>query len=176
MARSSDDQDAMYASLVDSYGGALRRLASAYERDPSLRADLLQDIHFALWRSLALYDERCSLRTWMYRVAHNTAITHTDRQSRKKHESIGDLPDLDRLASDQSVEDDTVKSEALARLMTMIHQLKMPDRQIITLYLEDLDAATIGDVMGLTAGAVATRIHRIKEKIVGQFKMKARQS
>ena len=30
------------------------------------------------------------------------------------------------------------------------------------LYLEDLDAGAIGEITGLSAGAVATRIHRIK--------------
>jgi DNA-directed RNA polymerase specialized sigma24 family protein len=47
-------------------------LVRGYEADPGRRQDLLQDIHIALWRSFAVFDERCSLRTWVYRVAHIT--------------------------------------------------------------------------------------------------------
>src|SRR5688572_29918745 len=64
-----------YADAAAAFGPALERLARAYERDPDKRRDLLQDIHVALWRSLARFDGRCSLRTWVYRVAHNTATS-----------------------------------------------------------------------------------------------------
>jgi len=37
------------------------------------------------------------------------------------------------------------------------------------LYLEDLDAAAIGEITGLSARAVATRIHRIKKILAGRF-------
>jgi N-acetylneuraminic acid mutarotase len=43
--------------------------------------DLLQEIHFQLWRSFAHFDHRCSLRTWVYRVAHNVADLPLARQS-----------------------------------------------------------------------------------------------
>jgi DNA-directed RNA polymerase specialized sigma24 family protein len=43
----------------------------------------LQEIHFAIWRSLPIFDRRCSTRTWIYRVAHNTAYTHIARDRRR---------------------------------------------------------------------------------------------
>ena len=55
----------------------------------------------------------------------------------------------------------------LARLMALIHQLKPPDRQLMLLYLDDLDAKEIGEITGLSPGAVATKIHRIKAVSVG---------
>jgi RNA polymerase sigma-70 factor (ECF subfamily) len=51
----------------------------------------------------------------------------------------------------------------------MIQTLKPADRQIVLLYLEDLDAATIGEVTGLSPGAVATKIHRIKNILARRF-------
>src|SRR5688572_32831220 len=74
-ARAAADQDARYAEAAAAFGPALERLARAYERDPDKRRDLLQEIHVALWRSLSRFDGRCSLRTWVYRVAHNTATS-----------------------------------------------------------------------------------------------------
>jgi RNA polymerase sigma-70 factor (ECF subfamily) len=62
-------QDSLYEQTADTYGSSLDRLARAYELDPEVRRDLLQDIHLHLWRSFASFDQRCSLRTWVYRVA-----------------------------------------------------------------------------------------------------------
>ncbi len=42
-----------------------------------------------------------------------------------------------------------------------LHQLDSLDRQVILLYLEGLDAASIGDITGISAGNVATKVHRV---------------
>src|SRR5947199_191058 len=73
-------QDEIYVQAVTDYGQALERLARAYEADPDRRKDLLQEIHLALWRSFANFDGRCSVRTWVYRVAHNTATSQVTRR------------------------------------------------------------------------------------------------
>ena len=38
--------------LLSEHDGALRRLATSYERDPSRRQDLVQDIWLAVWQAL----------------------------------------------------------------------------------------------------------------------------
>ena len=42
------EQDERYRGAAAEYGGALERLARAYEADPDWRRDLLQEIHLAL--------------------------------------------------------------------------------------------------------------------------------
>src|SRR5437879_5168100 len=73
-------QDELYEQVATGYDDALKRLARAYEADPDKRRDLLQEIHVALWRSLARFDGKCSLRTWVYRVAHNVAPSQVIRR------------------------------------------------------------------------------------------------
>ena len=55
------------------------------------------------------------------------------------------------------------------RLLATIHRLPPADRQVMLLYLEDLSAAEIGEVTGLSANAVAVRIHRIKALLARKF-------
>ena len=45
----------------------------------------------------------------------------------------------------------------------LILQLKPLDRQIILSYLEDMDAAAIAEITGLSPANVAMKIHRIKK-------------
>lgn len=169
----SAGQDERYLGAVAEFGPALERLARACEADAAERRDLLQDIHFALWRSMGSFDGRCSMRTWVYRVAHNIAASHmTARRRAPKGVSIEEL----ELADDRAGPDEIAgERQALERLMTMIRALQPTDRQIMLLYLEDLDAAAIGEIAAMSAGAVATKIHRIKALLAKRFQAETMQ-
>jgi len=54
----TDQQNERYLKAAAVFSGALERLARGYEADRELRKDLLQDIHLALWRSMAAFDQR----------------------------------------------------------------------------------------------------------------------
>jgi RNA polymerase sigma-70 factor (ECF subfamily) len=165
----ADSQDGRYAQASEAFGGAIARLARAYEADTATRDDLIQDIHVALWRSLAVFDGRCSLRTWVYRVAHNTAASHVQRRRRSRPERSATLGELERIPDAHDPEAAVGERQALDRLMALIQALGSPDRQVLLLYLEDLDAAAIGEITGLSAGAVATKIHRLKALLARRF-------
>jgi RNA polymerase sigma factor (sigma-70 family) len=166
--RATADQDARYLEAAAAHGGALQRLASATEANAERRRDLLQDMHVALWRSFAAFDERCSVRTWVYRVAHNVAASHVDREWRLRAPFVA-LEEIEHLASAQNVSAEVEEGEAVARLNAIIRKLGPPDRQIITLYLEGLDAKSISEITGLSAGAVATRVSRLKTQLARLF-------
>lgn len=162
-------QDERYKSAAAEYGPALERLARAYESDPDTRTDLLQEIHLALWRSMAVFDGRCSLRTWVYRVAHNAAASHVLKRRRARTGAMVGLEELDVSDGTPNPEEALGEHQALQRLMAVIRTLKPPDAQVMLLYLEDLDAAAIGEVTGMSAAAVATKIHRIKSVLAKRF-------
>ena len=161
-------QQERYAEAAHTFGGALERLAAAYERDPDGRRDLLQDIHVALWRSLARFDSRCSLRTWVYRVAHNTAISRVVRPQAAAPTILA-LDDLHSLADEVDREQGLDRRRALERLHELIRRLKPLDRQVMLLYLEEEDAASIAEITGLSVANVSTKVHRIKQILVRQF-------
>lgn len=166
-ARSSADE--LYQEVADTYGAALERLARAYEADPDLRRDLLQEIHVALWRSLQGFDGRCSLRTWIYRVAHNVGASHVIRQRRTQLQSLVGLEELENLPDINSGQAAADRSHALDRLLRLIQRLKPLDRHVILSYLEGLDAESIGEITGLSPTNVATKIHRIKTVLARWF-------
>ena len=164
-------QDDFYHKVASDYGAALARMASAYEADPDLRRDLLQEIHLALWRSFAKFNGRCSVRTWIYRVAHNVATSHVMRQTRSRRNAPAflTLEEAEAQARDESVEVSADRRRRLAQLFAMIQRLEPPDRQVMMAYLEDLDAESIAEITGLTVANVWTKIHRIKGMLVRRF-------
>ena len=161
-------QDALYQEAVATFGRALDRLARTYEADPDKRRDLSQEIHLALWRSFAGWKGQCSLRTWVYRVAHNVAASHVIQQRRAKAQVLTSIEELEHLP-DPSVNRSADIRHALDRLLGLVQSLKPLDRQVILSYLEGMDAASIGEIVGLSPGNVATKIHRIKNILARWF-------
>jgi RNA polymerase sigma-70 factor (ECF subfamily) len=161
-------QEEYWRQCARDYGAALERLAWAYEPDPDRRRDLLQEIHLALWRSFETFDGRCGLRTWIYRVAHNTAISRVARRRRTEPRFLS-LEDIEARPGPENLERTAGRREALTRLLALVHRLEPVDRQLILAYLEDLDAETISQITGLSVANVWVRIHRIKNVLARQF-------
>lgn len=163
---STGDQDRLYIEAQAEHGDSIRRLVRGYERDPDRQRDLMQEIHIELWRSLKRFDQRCSLRTWVYRVAHNVGADHLARR-RKTSERWAELDALPVDPTARAGATQEQRREDLAELQALIHNLEPFDRQIVLLYLEGETAAEIAEVTGLTPGNIATRIHRIKKVLKG---------
>lgn len=162
-------QDDLYRDAAEKYGASLDRLARAYEANPDRRRDLSQDIHFQLWRSFQRYDARCSLRTWIYRVAHNVAASYVMRE-RRNFSTLVSLEELEMLPDKADGQLAANQRINLERLSALIQQLKPLDRQVIVSYLEDMDAVSIGEITGLSPANVAMRIHRIKNVLARRFR------
>lgn len=153
----------MYAEASTLHGAALQRLARGHEADPDKQKDLLQEIHLELWKSLASFDGRCSLRTWVYRVGHNVGASHVVRSRRLSAR----LVDLETLPSEKTALDnaDVDRQLSAAKILDLIRRLKPTDRQMMMLYLEGEEAESIAAVTGLSAANVATKIHRLKKAL-----------
>jgi RNA polymerase sigma-70 factor (ECF subfamily) len=158
-------RDLLYEEAVAAFGEALTRLARGYEADTDRRRDLLQEIHVALWRSLASFNGQCSLRTWVYRVAHNRAISLAVR-TRDRRARLLALDDIEPAAAAVDLDRALDEERTLERVHTAIRSLNPIDREVILLYLEDLDAETIAEITGLSAANVATKVHRIKRLLI----------
>jgi RNA polymerase sigma-70 factor, ECF subfamily len=169
MNRVRRDRDEVYDEAVGAYGAALDRLARSCERDADKQRDLVQEIHLALWRSLEGFEGSCSLRTWVYRVAHNVAASHVIRESRDRSRRLVSLEDVEATLAHPTAHADVDRARQLDLLYELIRSLQPLDRQIVLLYLEGSEAASIAEVTGLSPGNAATRIHRIKRILSSRY-------
>ena len=123
----------------------------------------------AMWKSLSRFNGSCSLRTWVFRVAHNVAASHVLRERRRNRVTMVGLEELDTAAGAPDSLQAMAEHQALARLTDLIRQLMPIDRQVILSYLEGMDAGAISELTGLSISNVATKIHRIKEILRKRF-------
>ena len=156
------DLERWFDTLLSAHGPALGRLAASYTRGAAEREDLLQEIVFAIWRALPRFRGECSERTFLFRIAHNRAISYLGRRrilaadADEELEVRSEAPDPERALS--------IEQEG-QRLLEAIRQLPLPYRQVVTLTLEDMAYAEIGDVLGISESNVGARLTRAREML-----------
>ena len=152
----SESDTRRFSEVMTTYAGPIRRLCAVYAQRTADREDLFQNVFLAVWRALPSFRGDSTDRTWLYRIAHNVALTWQvrDRRLRSRetgfdqvNEPSGDM-DLPRLALSQA-----------------IASLKPADRSLTLLWLEGLSAVEIEAVTGVKAATVAVRLSRIRKQL-----------
>ena len=162
MPSSSPAPSPEFDRVAREYGAALARLALAYERDPDEREDLLQEILLALWRALPTFRGDCSERTFVYRVAHNRALTHRKR-SKVRGGPLEDARDV--VDPEVGPAEHAVSSERQEHLLAAVRRLPPQYRQVVMLRLEDLSNAEVAAVLGVNENVVAIRLTRARKRL-----------
>lgn len=125
--------------------------------------DLYQEILINLWRSLPSFEQRSSVKTWIWRISLNTCISYDRKQSRRG-KSIPLSMDID-LYNDADLDTKQIK-----QLHERINRLGPFDRAIILLWLESMSYEEIGAIVGISAKNVSVRLYRIKEQLKSMTK------
>lgn len=150
-----------FQELLNRHSGILFRVARTYARQPDDQLDLVQEIKVNLWVAYPKFDDSRSFSTWMYRIALNTAISWTRKVGVRRHEPLEE----ESLVSLKAAEPD----EDLETVYRLIDRLDPFNRALLLLYLDDLSHADIAQILGISAGNVATKISRLKQQLRNQI-------
>jgi RNA polymerase sigma factor (sigma-70 family) len=156
-------EDKDFERVLAAFGPGIRRLAGSYEPDAGRCDDLAQEIAIALWRALPRFRGECSMRTFVYRVAHNRALTHVWRRGRIPTTEVAEAEQVVDPA--ENAESLVARGQRRDRLDTAIRTLPIVHRQVLTLALEDLSHAEIASVLGIRENAVAVRLTRARQAL-----------
>jgi RNA polymerase sigma-70 factor (ECF subfamily) len=123
--------------------------------------ELVQDAFVRAFSRLETFGGRSSFSTWICRIAYTTAVSWL-RKRRIKYLSIDDQPELTAAEVDETLDDESRIDE----LRRAIRLLKPDEQTLITLYYYDNRPLTdIAYILDMEAGAIATRLHRIRRKL-----------
>ena len=159
--------EARFLALLNEHRAILHKVAYAYCRDREDRADLVQEMAFALWRSFPRFDDRVKFSTWAYRVAMNVAISRLRSEGRR----VRDTVPIDELAIEPGGEDPMLEgaSDNMRVLRRLIDRLDGLNRALILLYLDGRTAEEIAEIVGTTPGNVTTRVNRLRQRLQEEF-------
>jgi RNA polymerase sigma-70 factor (ECF subfamily) len=131
--------------------------------DPDRAADITQDTFIKAYRKLDSLTDEHSTKSWLYRIATNTAIDDMRRRRWISPVGLDDEGQPERPDNRPGPEAQVMAGVLDERIQRALLQLRPNHRQCIVLSdLEDMSAHQIGDVMGLSYGAVRTLLCRAR--------------
>ncbi len=144
--------------------------------DPFLAADILHDAFLEVWRGAGGFQDRSSVKTWIFSIAYRKVIDVFRKESRfVGEEYLPDRPD-DAPDADQCV----LAAQEKAMLHHCLGVLKPDHRSAIELtFFEDMSYREVSEVIGVPEGTVKTRVFHAKSLLLrcleAQMKPGARQ-
>ena len=157
-----EDPEAVFAHLFEEYSAPIYNYVLRMVGDADRAADITQDTFIKAYRKLDTLTDATSTRSWLYRIATNTAIDEIRRRRfispMGDEEGTYDRPDH-RPGPEASVMAGTLDERVQRALMS----LRPNHRQCLLLSdVEDMSAQQIGEVMGMSYGAVRTLLCRAR--------------
>lgn len=174
VATAARGADGCFEELVRRYqrpiSAYVYRMVGNYES----ALDLTQEIFIKVYSSLRRYRAEFKFSTWIYKIAHNSAIDHLRRNATREqslligHEGVQfELPlECGRLSPEQESE----RKERRGEIESVVRALPASYRELVILrHSQDLSYEEIVDVTGLPLGTVKNRLFRAREMMRQQF-------
>ena len=152
-----DDNQKQFSAMVRQNKSTIFTVCYMFSKDQEEVNDLFQEVLIRLWQGFVNYKGSSEVKTWIYRVAHNTCISFDRKKQRHNKKQVYIRSDLFG-----SNEQDSRQAEILHKRITRLRPL---DRAIVLLWLEDIRYDGIGSIVGITAKSVSVRLYRIKEQL-----------
>lgn len=151
-------------NLVVDHGDAVYRLAKSIVRDSALAEDVAQDTMLKAWLALPNFRGDSSLRSWVMRIAHNTAIS-TLRARRASVTDPNDMPE-ETIKPHKSIERRVESESAMDDFVEALDLLDDLSRSIVVLReIEGMAYEEIADVLDVPLPTVKTRLLRARRRL-----------
>ena len=164
--RSSRDRlEEEVVSLFDRFRDPLLRYLSSFGLAFADGEEVLQEVFLALFHHLRRGKSRENLRGWLFRVAHNLALKRRERNRRDFATPTATGGEVQARDPGLSPEDQLVNSQTRQRLLAVVEALPEQDRRCLYLRAEGLRYREIGEILGMSLGAVSVSLARTLARI-----------
>jgi RNA polymerase sigma-70 factor (ECF subfamily) len=165
----TEEHNAAFERWLGEHAGVLHHVANGFAEGAD-RHDLMQELLLAVWRAVPAFRNGAQPSTFIYRVAHNAALTwkRTQRNYQKRVERFGELSSAD--VPPPATHESGREQEALGLLYTRIRELPLVDRSLILLHLDGVSYAEIAALHGLSESNVGVRLNRLRQKLSAAMK------
>ncbi len=154
---------ATFGGLVDEYQKQVYALAYRYLKSPLDAEDATQETFLRAFANLDSYHPQRSFRSWLLSITVHLCIDRLRRERRRLYEP---LEPYHLVAGGDSLDAGLMNGEYCGEIRHLIDQLPAHYRQLALLrYWDDLTYQEIGRRVGLSTGAVKSRLHRARRQL-----------
>lgn len=158
--------------LVRQYETGVFRLALSIIGDQAEANEITQETFIAALRALPSYQEKQSLKAWLYKIALNQSRSHL--RKRKVLERLRTtLTSIFQVEAQKQAlpEESAVQSEQEAAIWDSLNQLDERYRTIVILrYFHELSIAEISEILSVNEGTINSRLYSAREKLRNALK------
>lgn len=169
----SPDGDAPLPGIEDivrEHSHAMYRVAISVVHDHALAEDVVQESVVKAWQALSGFRGESSVRTWLLRITHNTAISAL----RKRRDDVLPPSDLPERAGHVSVEESALVQADRDEIWDALRRLDPVSRAIVVLREVDrMSYEEIAEVLDLATATVRTRLFRARQQLVRSSQARA---
>jgi RNA polymerase sigma-70 factor (ECF subfamily) len=163
-----------FEELVRRYQRPIAAYVYRMVGDYDAALDLTQEVFIKVYNSLSRYRPEFKFSTWIYKIAHNSAIDHLRRHCTREqslmNEFDGEQRELPIESRRPSPEQESERAERRAEIEQVVHGLPTAYRELVLLrHSHDLSYDEIALVTGLPLGTVKNRLFRAREVMRHQF-------
>ncbi len=150
-----------YRELYDHYSGELLAIAMRYMKSKHEAEDVLQEAYIKVFKNLASFDQRASLKTWLTRIVINTALN----MLRKEHKNINwDLSEVKDIDTGYL----PLHNYQFNELLLFIKQLPAGCKAVFNLYaIEGYSHKEISKMLQVSEGTSKSQYFRAKKLLQG---------
>ena len=168
VTRAAAGREDGFEELVRRYQRPIAAYVYRMVGDYEAALDLTQEVFIKVYNSLRRYRSEFKFSTWIYKIAHNSAVDHLRRQGGREQallrEFDGEQYDLPVESKRPSPEQESERAERRAEIERVVGQLPAAYRELVVLrHSHDLSYDEIAEVTGLPLGTVKNRIFRARE-------------
>ena len=151
---------AAYEALFHRYHQKLTQICYRYLKSAEEAEETVSDTLLIMFNKLVQFEERSSLKTWLYKIAHNQALTRLRRKQAEYVEFDDALPELEQK---QGIGNEDASQEQL-ELNRLLDLLTLEERSIVVFRMTgNLDFAEIAQVVDQKLSTVKMRYKRALE-------------
>lgn len=156
------------AKLMDEHGDAVFGYALALTRSHALAGDVTQETFLKAYRSLHGYRGQSSMRTWLFAIARNTALSELRSAYFRR---IILFARVDGGGSACSAESSYLDAAAAGELRQIVLKLPFKLKEALLLELDHgLSLKEIGATLELSVGTVKSRLSRARRKVESEWR------
>ncbi|HEX4956166.1 MAG TPA: sigma-70 family RNA polymerase sigma factor [Thermoanaerobaculia bacterium] len=182
--RGGDDR--AFEFLVVHYGGRMLATSRRLLRNEEDAKDALQEAFIQAFRAVHRFEGLAQLSTWLHRIVINSCLMRMRSRKARPEESIEEM--LPRFAEDghsvkeyqdwpESAERMIERREVRELVRATIERLPETHRTVLMLRdIEELDTATVAELLGITENAVKIRLHRARQALREQIDPRLREA
>jgi RNA polymerase sigma-70 factor, ECF subfamily len=163
-----------FEELVRRYQRPIAAYVYRMVGDYEAALDLTQEVFIKVYNSLRRYRSEFKFSTWIYRIAHNSAVDYLRRSNSREQALVGEFDgeqyDLPLESRRLSPEQESERAERRAEIEMVVRQLPTAYRELVQLrHAHDMSYDEIAEVTGLPLGTVKNRLFRAREVMRQQF-------